>query len=46
MNEKVDTGSEKVDTVIVKSDTAGENAEKGDKGTAVKSSAGCVVRPD
>ena len=28
-----------------KSDTARENAVKGDKGNAVKSSAGCVVRP-
>ena len=46
LNEKVDTGSEKVDIVNDKSDTAGENAIKGDKGNAVKSSPGCVVRPD
>ena len=46
LNEKVDTGSEKVDTAKDKSDTARENIVKGDKGNAVKSSAGCVVRPD
>ena len=46
LKEKSDTVSEKVDTVIEKSDTAGEKAELGDKGTAVKASAGCVVRPD
>ena len=40
------TVNEKVDTVKDKSDTAGENAVEGDKGNAVKSSAGCVVRPD
>ena len=46
LKEESDTGSKKVDTAIEKSDTAGEKADLGDKGTAVKASAGCVVRPD